>query len=209
MAPTSPLRQIARMLLCCVLALPVSAIARAPAVAAERVQQHVAAIDSRSKAASPHRERALQGFAAEGTRVVAWGARGTIDKVSVEGLGERGRVLLDFYWQRGLLIAAHARRVDYGAHILELPKDKPAPMTVVEEEWLEFAGDRLLRRREGDRDMPVSDAASRKRAAEVKAEARSFRRLMQLPDPAGAAAGSCLWSCASERRGECMRYTCK
>lgn len=174
----------------------------------QKVQQQVTAIDVRSKAAAPLREQPLQGFSAEGASVAAWGAPGAIEKISVEGLGERGRVLLDFYWQRGLLIAAHTRRIDYGAHITELPKDKPAPMTVVEDEWLEFAGDRLLRWRQLDREQSVTDGSARKRAAELKAEARSFGRLVQAP-VASAGAGSCVWSCTREARGECLRYRCQ
>ncbi|MEO8312684.1 MAG: hypothetical protein ABI520_16060 [Caldimonas sp.] len=184
-------------------------IAQAAVSRAEQLRQQVTAIDERTKSQAPLRERPLQGFAAEGARVVAWGTPGAIEKISVEGLGERGRTFLDFYWRRGQLVAAHVRRVDYGANIRELPKDPPPPMNVVEEEWLEFAGDRLLRWRQLDRDMPLSDGAARKRAAELRADARSFRRLMQAPDPAAAPGGSCFWSCAREQRGECLRYSCR
>jgi hypothetical protein len=197
------------MLLCCVLAQPLCAPAATPMARADKVQQQVAAIDARANAGAALRERPLQGFSAEGGRVVAWGTMSAIEKISVEGLGERGRVLLDFYWQRGLLIAAHTRRIEYGANIVELPKDKPAPMTIVEEDWLEFAGDRLLRWRNPERELAVSDASARRRSTELMAQARSFRRLINAPEAPGAAAGSCLWSCASERRGECLRYHCQ
>lgn len=197
------------LMLCCVLIAPLSARAAGPIASAEKVQRQVAAIDARFAARTPLRERPLQGFSSEGARVVSWGAPAAIEKISVEGLGERGRMLKDFYWQRGLLIAARVRRIDYGAHIMELPKDKPAPMTVVEDEWLEFAGDRVLRWRSLERELPRADAAARSRAAELKADARSFRRLINAPDAPGAAGGSCFWSCAREQRGECLRYQCQ
>lgn len=195
--------------LLCALLAPLAVAADAPGSKAEQLQQQVAAIDARTKSQAPLRERPLQGFAAEGARVVSWGTTGAIEKISVEGLGERGRTFLDFYWQGGQLVVAHARRVDYGANIRELPKDKPPPMTVVEDEWLEFAGDRLLRWRQLDREMPASGDSARKRAAELKADARSFRRLMQTPDVAVGSAESCFWSCAREQRGECLRYSCR
>jgi hypothetical protein len=198
-----------RAALLCALLAPLAATADARGSKTEQLQQQVAAIDARAKSQAPLRERPLQGFAAEGARVVAWGTPGAIEKISVEGLGERGRMLRDFYWQRGQLVAAHARRVDYGANIGELPKDKPPPMTVVEDEWVEFAGDRLLRWRQLDREIPASGDSARKRAAELKADARSFRRLMQTPDVAAGSGGSCFWSCAREQRGECLRYNCR
>jgi hypothetical protein len=186
----------------------VASIAPASAWATNGSRQLVSAIDARTEGRPPLRERALDGFSAEGARVTAWGTRGAIEKVSVEGLGERGRVLIDFYWKRGQLVAAHSRRIDYGAHITELPKGQPTPTTVVEDERLEFTGDRLVRMREGERERPVADASARRRGAEVKASARSFRRLVETP-ARGSAAGSCAWSCTSERGGECFRYVCK
>lgn len=198
-----------RIALVCALVAPLVTTAQARGSKAEELQRQVTAIDARTKSQAPLRERPLQGFAAEGARVVAWGAPGAIEKISVEGLGERGRMLFDFFWQRGQLIAVHARRIDYGANIRELPNDKPPPMTVVEDEWLEFAGDRLLRWRQLDREVPSRDDSARKRAAALKAEARSFRRLMQTPDVSGASGGSCFWSCAREQRGECLRYSCQ
>ena len=206
-ALTAALPWLSGILLCSVLAAPLEAAV--PIAAADKAQQQVAAIDARSQATTPFRERPLQGFSAEGARVVGWGAPRAIDKISVEGLGERGRVLLDFYWQRGRLIALHMRRIDYGANIMELPKDKPAPTTVVEEEWLEFAGDRLLRWRQLARELPVSDVSARRRAAEVQASARSFRRLINAPEAPGSAGGSCVWSCARTQAGECLRYHCR
>jgi hypothetical protein len=208
-ARASCLSRLGRLVLAVVVALPLGAQAAAPSAAVAKAEQQVAAIDARSKERAPLRERPLDGFASEGARVVAWGAPGAIEKISVEGLGERGRVLLDFYLQRGQLVAARSRRLDYGAHIMELPKDKPTPMTVVEDEWLEFAGDRVLRRRELDRELPAGDASARQRASELRASARAFRRLVDAPEPPPAQRGSCAWSCALEQRGECMRYRCR
>jgi len=179
----------------------------AAAWAAGGVQQHVAAADARFEGQKPVLERPLQGFAPEGARVVAWGHRGAIEKISVEGLGERGRTLLDFYWHAGHLIAAHSRRIDYGAAITELPKDKPAPTTVVEEDWVEFAGDRVLRTRHRERDQPGGRVPAA-RVAELRANARSFLRLVKARGPADRAS-TCFWSCTRERRGECLRYACE
>jgi hypothetical protein len=201
------------LLLCGVMAAPLVAVAgtataSAGAVAAaEKVQQQVLAIDARATTQTPFRERPVQGLSAEGARVVAWGKPGAIEKISVEALGERGRLLQDFYWQRGVLIAAHVRRIDYGANIMDLPKDKPTPTTVVEEDWLEFAGNRAVRRRSLAGDGLKEAAPQRQQTAKMTADARSFKRLISAPD--AAAAGSCTWACAREQRGECLAYKCR
>jgi hypothetical protein len=197
------------LLLCAVMWVSSSARAAASPAAAEKIQARVTNIDARTQSQSPLRERALQGVSTEGARVVAWGTTGAVEKISFEGLGERGRVLQDFYWQQGRLIAARERRIDYGANIMELPKDKPTPMNVVEDEWLEFAGDRLLRRRALGGELPVTDAAARQRVAKLKSDARSFKRLVNAPEAPAASRGSCSWSCAREQRGECLAYLCR
>ena len=174
--------------------------------AGDAVQQQVEAIDARTKGAAPMRERPVQGLAAEGARVSAWGAARSIDKISFEGLGERGRELQDFYWQRGQLIAVHARRIDYGASITELPKDKPLPMNVAADEWLALDAGRGLRPHAAGGATPA--AISRERVAELRRNARSFKRLVESPEPAAAASG-CFWSCGREQGGECRRYVCR
>jgi hypothetical protein len=195
------------LLLCGVLTAPLLASARQPAASAEMVQQQVAAIDARSTAQKPSRERPVAGVSAEGARVVSWGKANAVEKISVEALGERGRVLQDFYWHRGMLIAARERRIDYGANIMELPKDKPTPMNVVADDWLEFAGQSIVRRRSLEREVPKADAEAKEQAAKLKAEARSFKRLISAP--ATSQEGSCTWSCAREQRAECLAYSCK
>ena len=72
--------------LLCALLAPLAVAADAPGSKAEQLQQQVAAIDARTKSQAPLRERPLQGFAAEGARVVSWGTTGAIEKISVEGL---------------------------------------------------------------------------------------------------------------------------
>jgi hypothetical protein len=213
----SPSRAIASwlgsLLLCCLMAAPLAAIAGTGAAvarltaAAEQVQQQVQAIDARAAAQTPFRERPVQGLSAEGARVWAWGKPGAIEKISVEALAERGRVLQDFYWQRGSLIAAQVRRIDHGANIMDLPKDKPTPTTVAEQDWLEFAGDRVLRGRSLAGEGLMDSAAARQLAPKLKADARSFRRLIAAPD--SPAAGSCTWTCAREQRSECLAYKCR
>ena len=114
---------VAAVLLCTAL---LGAAVPAAAAPAEAPRRQADASDARLSAA-PVLERALQGHSAEGARVLAWGRRGAPEKIVVEGLGERGRTLQSFYWQRGVLVASHLQRIDYGAHILELPKDRPTP----------------------------------------------------------------------------------
>jgi len=176
------------------------------AKATDAVQRQVAAIDARAKDAAPVRERAVQGLAAEGARVSAWGAARSVEKISFEGLGERGRESQDFYWERGQLIAVHARRIDYGASIVELPKDKPLPMNVVSDEWLELDARRGLLPRAAAGGTVSS--TTRERVAELRGNARSFKRLIDAPEAAAMASG-CFWSCAREQSGECRRYVCK
>jgi hypothetical protein len=201
------------ILLCCLMAAPLAANAGTGAAAArltaaaEKVQQQVQAIDAKAATQTPFRERPVQGLSAEGARVVAWGKPGAIEKISVEALGERGRVLQDFYWQRGALIAAQVRRIDYGANIMDLPKDKPTPTTVAEQDWLEFAGDRVLRGRSLAGEGLMDSAAARKLAPKLKADARSFKRLIAAPE--SPAAGSCTWTCVREQRDECLVYKCR
>ena len=174
--------------------------------ATDAVQQQVEAIDARSQGAAPLRERPVQGLAAEGARVSSWGNPRSVEKISFEGLGERGRELQDFYWRRGQLIAVHARRIDYGAGITELPKDKPLPMNVVADEWLELDARLGLRPRSAS--GSTAPAISPDRVAELRRNARSFKRLIDAPEPGSAAAG-CFWSCAREQGGECRRYVCR
>lgn len=205
-APSSRIKAwcIAPLLAC----MWVSAGAAWAAKASDAVQRQVASIDARAKDAAPLRERPVQGLAAEGARVSAWGSARSVEKISFEGLGERGRELQDFYWQRGQLIAVHARRIDYGASIVELPKDKALPMNVVSDEWLELDTRGGLRPRPTDGGAP--SAPTRERVAELRGNARSFKRLVDAPEPAAAAAAAgCFWSCAREQGGECRRYVCK
>lgn len=207
--PLATLQWLGAALLCAVIAMPLRAHAAGPNVEAAGAQRQVVEIDARTQAQTPLRERSLQGMASEGARVVAWGTPRAIEKISVEALGERGRVLQDFYWQRGRLVAARERRIDYGAHIMDLPKDKPTPMNVVEDEWLSFAGDRLLHRRSLEGELAKNNTAARQRAAQLKASARSFKRLVNAPESPDAKGGICSWSCAREQRGECLAYHCR
>lgn len=194
------------LLLAGIMTLPMFAVANS---AAQRVDRQVASIDSRWAERASLRERPLQGFSTEGTRAVAWGKSGRIEKISVEALGERGRTMLDFHWRGGLLIAARERRIEYGAHIMELPRDKPPAMNVVGDERLKFSSSKLVSMRQLDREFNVSDPIAQSRARELEGKARSFKRLMMTPEPLGAADGNCFWTCTHERDGECLRYQCQ
>jgi hypothetical protein len=199
-------------LLCGLLAAPLTATAEQPALAAQKIHQQVLAIEARFKAQKPFLERGVEGVAAEGAGVDAWGSPGHIEKISVDYMNERGRWFQDFYFQKDVLIAARERRIDYGAYIMELLKNRPTPMKVVEDDRLEFAGDRLLRRRSFGRAMPKADSEAKDLLERLKAEAVSFKRLMETPEPEKAKTGGCSWSCASEsseRKDECLAYKCE
>jgi hypothetical protein len=198
-------------LLCGLLAAPLTAIAEQPAMAAQKVHQQVVAIDARFKKQKPFLGRAVDGVAAEGAGVDAWGSPGDIEKISVEAFNERGRVFQDFYFHKNVLIAARERRIDYGAYIMELLKNRPTPMKVAEDDRLEFAGELVLRRRSFGRAMPKADSHAQDLVARLKTDAMSFKRLMDTPEPEAKKRGGCSWSCASnsrERTDECLVYKC-
>jgi hypothetical protein len=194
------------------LAAPLTAMAQTPALAAQKVHQQVLAIEARFKAQKPFLGRGVEGVAAEGASVDAWGSPGNIEKISLEAFNERGRVFQDFYFQKNVLIAARERRIDYGAYIMELLKNRPIPMKVVADDRLEFAGELLLRRRSFGRAMPKADSEAKDLVERLKAEAVSFKRLMETPEPEKAKTKGCSWSCASEsseRKDECLAYKCE
>ena len=133
-----------------------------------------------------------------------------MDERLVEALGERGRTLSDFYWRKAQLIEAQQRSIDYGDIITNLPTDRPPPMTLLEEIRVSFAGGRVAAVRvNGGRASPRK-AESRRQAAQIEADARSFRRLMQAPRPSPPK--GCSWSCATSWDGEpaeCRGFVCR
>jgi hypothetical protein len=202
--------QICFVLLTSALMRPAFATDRAQAISASTVQQQAAAIDTRYADQKPLLKRGLESGSAQGANAQAWGTSPrSIEKISVVALGERGRVLLDFYWRQGSLIAAREKRIDYGEYSAQLPKEQLNLTNVVADDWLEFAGRVLLKRRTLDGDMPINDDDAREQATSLTAEARSYKRLMSIPKTKANRTGACSWSCAREKSDECFAYVCK
>lgn len=151
-------------------------------------------------------ERMLQGYSAEGTNVTAWRERGALRKIELTALGERGRVIAEFYWRAGHLISARERRIDYGRLITEIPTDQPLPMTVTQDDVIDYTnGLPRLWWRDGNPGEPRAPLA-RARARELAHLADSLRRLTRLPPPAK----GCEWQCGSDwNDGRCARFVCR
>lgn len=148
-------------------------------------------------------ERMLQGYSLEGSNVTAWRERGTLRKIELTALGERERVIAEFYWRAGHLVSARERRIDYGRAITEIPTDQPLPMTVAQDDVIDYAGGLpRLWWRDGNPGQPRSTDA---RARELARLADSLRRLVSLPPPAK----GCVWQCgANWDAGRCARFVC-
>lgn len=172
--------------------------------ASDRAEKTVARIES-GLPNLQESSRPLQGFSAEGARVVAYARGREIRKIEVEGLGERGKRMLDFYWLEGRLVAARSRRIDYGADPAQASKGESTVDTVVEDERMSFAAGRPLRWQQLGRKLAVDSAQARQRGSELQGQARSFLRFMRMREPDAV----CLWSCAQETTLECVRYQCK
>jgi hypothetical protein len=151
-------------------------------------------------------ERMLQGYSAEGANVTTWREHGQLRKIELTALGERGRMLAEFYWRAGRLVSARERRIDYGRHIMEIPADQPTPMSVVQDDVIDYAGGLpRLWWRDGNPGQPRSNEA-RGRARELARLADSLRRLGTLPPPAK----GCEWQCGADwDTGRCARFVCR
>jgi hypothetical protein len=178
--------------------------ALASGTAAQRAEQAVARIDAALGQMSKT-SRPLQGFSAEGARVVAHAEGKNIRKIEVQGRGERGRTLLEFYWAERRLVAARSLSADYGATPAKEANAAPAADTVVEDERMFFGPARPLRWQQLNRELSVDSAQARQRAAELQGQAKSFLRFIRLPEPSA----PCLWSCKRQGALECLRYQCE
>jgi hypothetical protein len=196
------------ILLCCGLAAPIYASADQPAIAAQKIQHQVGSIDARFKRKKPFLERAVD-EGTEGSDVFAWGAPGAIEKISVKYQGERGELLQDSHWQKGVLIAVRQRKIDYGAYTMELPDPKRRPRKVLEDDRYEFAGEVVLRKRSFGRAMPTDNSGSDSTLEELKVATLSYKRLMDLPETKENKYGNCTWSCTQNKGNECLAYSCK
>lgn len=151
-------------------------------------------------------ERLLHGFSLEGTSVTAWREHGTLRKVEVTALGERGRIVAEFYWRGGRLVSARERRIDYGRAITEIPTDQPLPMTLAEDHVIDYREGRAWRWWRDGQPVSPGSAAARERALDLSRLADSMRRLSNLPQPARA----CEWQCAADwDGGRCARFACR
>jgi len=164
-----------------------------------------ATIDAR-KAQMTSRDRMVDGFSAEGTRVTAWSRRGWIEKIEVVALGERGRVLLDFYWQDRRLALVRERRIDYGDSITALPADAPTPLNVISDDSISYSNGVLSGWTLDGRAQPIKDRAAVERSRELSAKARTFLRLMSSPAPV--TGEHCDWRCTDTWGAECPRFRC-
>jgi len=136
-----PCHARAAALLACLLALPsLASIAAESAGASASAPLPIAAvatIEARLGTLATH-ERPLDGISTEGARATAYLADGGIAKIEMVALGERGRVLLDAWWRGQTLIAVRERRIDYGDTIMNLPTDKPLPLTTVQDDLVSY-----------------------------------------------------------------------
>ncbi len=217
MKKTSALqRTLRQMLLCLSSALlfglwtaPWPASAEPLAVTAKSVQRQVAAIDAKFKQKKPDLIRYFDTGAENDDEVLAWGTAAEIEKISVKYQGERGEFRKVFYWQQGMLVAVRKRQIDYGSYVL--PKEQTRRRwKVVLDDQSEFAGEVVLSRRSYGKAMPTEDANGRSESAELKADARSYKRLMDLPKTKEETRESNFWTCVREEKNEevreCLEY---
>jgi hypothetical protein len=165
-----------------------------------------AAIDARKPHLSSF-SRHADDFSLEGTTVTAWTMRNHIEKIEVKGLGERGRLFLDFYWRDSTLIAARDRFLVYDKPISEYSNDEPMRLSVERDDYLEFAGGKLTRWSRGGKSQPLKGT----RAAEVDKElnhwASTFYLLMTSPEPQ--TDSHCDWKCEGTWSSGCRRFHCE
>jgi hypothetical protein len=197
--------RLSSLFLCGLLALPLSATAEQPATKARQIQQQVAAIDAKFKGKKPSRKFVLPEASDEGTYAAYWGTFDAFEKLSIEEKNLRGKFLQDFYWQKGLLIAARQRHFDYGGYITDFTKETPVELELVADDRFEFEGELVLRQRSFGR--PVQTETSE--AQRMKAYATSYRRLTRSPEVKAPNGSACRWICDSREAPECLAYKCQ
>lgn len=172
--------------------------AAAPPAAVQRIESRLAAL--------AQDQRALKGVSAEGASVVGYRDGGALVKITLEALGERGKRLAEFHFERGRLLYAQVRRIDYGADITESLQGKALRADVVEDQRLSFSGGRLVQWLEGGQPVAAGDPRWKAMQADTLAEALGYRRLLQSPAPAGK---DCEWACVRPQGAGCARYRCE
>jgi transposase len=165
----------------------------------------VAAVDAKFKGKKPVRTFNLPEASGEGTSAAYWGTPDTVERLSVVEKNLRGRFLQGFYWQRGLLIAARQRHLDYGGYIDSFTKETPVEMELVDDDRFEFDGELVLRQRSFGRKV----ATERSEAERLKAYANSYRRLTLTPEAKAPNGAACRWICVSREALECLAYQCQ
>jgi hypothetical protein len=191
--------------LCSLLAAPPPASAQKPVVKAKQIQRQVATIDAKFKGKKPVRTFNLPEASGKGTSAAYWGTFDSVEKLSVVEKNLRGKLLQDFYWQQGLLIAARQRHFDYGGYIDDFTKETPVEVELVGDDRFEFDGESVLRQRSFGRPLPTE----RSEAQRMKAYANSYRRLTLTPETKAPNGGACRWICASNEMLECLAYKCQ
>jgi len=159
---------------------------------------------SRGLAVTPDFDRLVTGFAAEGSAVRAWRSRGQIVRIEVEALGERGRQMLDFYWDQRRLVFARIRTYDYGADIMELPSGPPTHEELVEDESMRFAGTHAQQWCGG---WSIKPGAMQQRASELRVAASNYLLLMRTPHPPPQGQ-ECPWECKRFTNERCRAFAC-
>lgn len=170
----------------------------APPAAVQRIESRLATL--------AQDRRALTGVSAEGASVVGYRDGGALVKITLEALGERGKRLADFHFERGRLVHAHLRRIDYGADIAESLQGKTLRADVVEDQRLSFSGTRLVQWLEAGQPVAAADPRWKAMQADTLAEALAYRRLLQTPAPPGK---DCEWACTRTQGAGCARYRCE
>lgn len=136
--------------------------------------------------------------------VTALRDHGRVQKIEVVALGERGRVLLDFYWAKGALLAARERRIEYGDAIANIPASQPLKMSIAQDDTIEYANHGVARFIRNGVAQPAGGEAT-ERAHELAALSRDFRRLMTTPAPAT----GCHWQCSGNGPAACQVFACR
>ena len=203
-------RSAALALICVACLAPASAQQQMPAVAS--IGHQVAQID----AAQPRlqlRDRLLTGTSPEGTSVEAYLQGDSYRKIVVEALGETGRTISDFYFERGALIHARVRQIGYKnypqydlskvpphKHLTIDPTDK-----ILADDAYDFTGGHLLHWTSFGRNNPKTDPEFRRRQEKVLADADLYVRFMNTPPTSGAKSGGA-WTCIRGADDTCATF---
>lgn len=148
--------------------------------------------------------RRVEGFSLEGTTAVFTRVGSDLRQAEVTALGESGRLNLTFTWRAARLVAVRVMHYDYGTSIAALPPGQPPPLDVVEDLEVTDADTKAPKLRSKGKPASLENSEMKARWAELQAQARSFLRLANTPNPSPEA-----WCrCKKEWDVECKSFTC-